>query len=371
MRQFTVMIKPVSSLCNMNCKYCFYNDVASKRKIPSYGLMSHKTVKKMLLNIFNDLQANDRITFAFQGGEPLMAGLDFFRFFIHCVNEMRRDTYVEYTIQTNGILLNEEWCVFLKKNNFLVGLSLDGPEEFHDINRIDKNANGTYRKVINAKRLLDKHGIEYNILAVLTKEIAKEPEKFWIHIKEQKISYVQLIPCLDELEGEKNHSFVLTPECFAYFYIHLFELWKRDYDKNEIVSVKLFDDIINLLVYEKCTACGITGHCSPQLVVEADGSVYPCDFYVLDRYKIGNITEQSMLTLLSSKVAYKFIKRPRERMDICSTCKYKFICNGGCERMEKEVCGLKNSLFCGYKCFLDSKLNELCEVAKRVIEGCR
>lgn len=367
MRQFTVMIKPASSLCNLRCRYCFYNDVASRRKISSYGVMTLKTVTSMLSNIFCDLEARDRITFSFQGGEPLLAGIDFFEFFVRSVNSLRDDVCVEYTVQTNGTLIDETWCAFFKKYNFLVGLSMDGPKEFHDANRVDKNGKGTYQRVADAKNMLDKYGVEYNVLTVLTNELAKQPEKFWKTVRKLGISYVQLIPCLDEFEGKETHQFTLTPQRFAYFYTELFELWKRDYNRNEIVSVKLFDDILNLLVYRICTACGMTGYCSPQLVIEADGSAYPCDFYVLDEYKIGNITKQTLLKLLSSQQASDFLKRPYIQMNMCRTCRYKLICGGGCKRMYKEVCGSENSLFCGYKCFLDAKIDELCEVAEQVI----
>lgn len=367
MRQFTVMIKPASSLCNMRCRYCFYSDIASRRKVSSYGIMSSETVTSMLSNIFCDLEAMDRITFAFQGGEPLLAGIEFFNFFVRSVNTLRGDVCVEYTVQTNGTLLDETWCTFFKKYNFLVGLSMDGSKEFHDANRVDKDGEGTYQRVVKTKSLLDEYGVEYNILTVLTNELAEQPEKFWKTIRELGISYVQLIPCLDEFEGKGIHPFVLTPQRFAYFYIKLFELWKRDYNNKEIVSVKLFDDLLNLLVYKICTACGIVGYCSPQLVIEADGSAYPCDFYVLDEYKIGDITNQSLLKLLSSRQASNFLKRPRMQMNMCKSCRYKLICGGGCVRMQREVCGSKHSIFCGYKCFLDAKMNELCEMAEQVI----
>lgn len=367
MRQFTVMIKPASSLCNMRCRYCFYNDVASLRKVPSYGIMSLETVTSMLSNIFCDLDAKDRVTFAFQGGEPLLAGIEFFEFFVYSANTLRGDVCVEYTIQTNGTLLDETWCAFFKKYNFLVGLSMDGSKEIHDANRVDKNGEGTYRRVIKAKSLLDEYGIEYNVLAVLTNELAEKPEEFWKTIRELGISYVQLIPCLGELEGKRIQRFTLTPHRFADFYIKLFELWKQDYNRNEIVSVKLFDDILNLLVYKICTACGMTGYCSPQLVIEADGSAYPCDFYVLDEYKIGDITKQTLLELLLSRQASDFLKRPNIPMNMCKSCRYKLICGGGCKRMYKEVCGSTNSFFCGYKCFLDAKIDELCEIAEQVI----
>ena len=189
-----------------------------------------------------------------------------------------------------------------------MGLSLDGPEEFHDQNRVNQKGDGTYHQVIHAKELLEFYQVDYNILTVLTNELAKYPEKFWKTAQNLKLSYVQFIPCLEDLGTETVHSYTLTPQRFASFYIRLFELWDRDRRKGRLISVKLFDDLLNLLVFHNLYGLQwrITGKCSPQLVVEADGSVYPCDFYVLDQYKLGMFTEQTLEELLSSSVMKEF-----------------------------------------------------------------
>lgn len=366
MRQFTIMIKPASSLCNLRCRYCFYADISGRRETANYGCMSISVVRRMVKKVFCDVKPSDRVIFAFQGGEPMLAGLDFFSRFCEIAEAACKSIEIGYTIQTNGILINEKWCQFFKERNFLVGLSLDGPEEFHDQNRVNQKGDGTYHQVIHAKELLEFYQVDYNILTVLTNELAKYPEKFWKTAQNLKLSYVQFIPCLEDLGTETVHSYTLTPQRFASFYIRLFELWDRDRRKGRLISVKLFDDLLNLLVFHTCTACGITGKCSPQLVVEADGSVYPCDFYVLDQYKLGMFTEQTLEELLSSSVMKEFLQMPRKTLSLCTQCRYRYLCGGGCKRMQSEVCGTFHDLFCGYKIFLDAVLDKLISIANEL-----
>lgn len=366
MRHFSVMIKPASSQCNLKCAYCFYHDISNQRSTYSYGHMSHDTMKSMLSNIFSDLEPSDSITFVFQGGEPLLAGINYFESFVKQVRCLQGNVDVDYTLQTNGTLLNKTWCEFLKKHDFLVGLSLDGFEKTHNEHRLDKEGKGTYHRVLKAKSLLDESLIEYNVVAVLTKALAEQPKKFWETIQTLKVPYIQIIPCLSNRSEETANTYSIKPRDFAYFYTRLFDYWKQDYDRNKFISIKLFDDILNLLVLQRCTACGMTGECSPQFVIEADGSTYPCDFYAFDEYKIGNMSNQTLLELLSSKEMKRFLMRSHTKMDMCEQCSYYAICKGGCERMHQDVCGSKDSVFCGYKRFLDRKLKDLTEIAKNL-----
>ena len=168
MKQITVLIKPASSLCNMRCAYCFYSDVSASRENPSFGIMKKETAETIIEHIFIDLAPGDAITFAFQGGEPTLAGLDFFKFFTAAVDKRSAGVKVNYALQTNGLLLNEEFTGFLKDSGFLTGLSLDGPAALHNQNRADAGGGGTFGKVIRAKRLLDAIKAPYNVLAALT-----------------------------------------------------------------------------------------------------------------------------------------------------------------------------------------------------------
>ena len=357
------MMKPASSLCNMRCAYCFYADVSSAREVASFGLMPPDTRRAILKNIFSGLEPGDQLTLAFQGGEPTLAGLEFFRDLVREAGELRGGVRVDYALQTNGYLLDEAWCAFLKEHRFLVGLSLDGPAPFHDANRLDAQQEGTFRRVLAAMERMDRFQVEYNVLTVLTNRLARHPQQIWRFLEERNIQYVQFIPCLGPLEGEGGPH-TLTPRRYAQFYTALFDLWYRAFQGGRYRSVKLFDDLVNLLALGQRTACGITGQCLPQIIVEADGGVYPCDFYVLDQYRAGDLRSQPLNKIFLSPVMAQFPLRPCQPPVQCGDCPYRPICNGGCKRMRREVFCAPDGT-CGHRLFLDAALSRLQQVARQ------
>lgn len=364
MKDVIIMLKPASSLCNLRCKYCFYADVAEQRSIQSYGIMQPQTTKKILDHIFCDVSAGDHITFAFQGGEPTLAGLAFFQHFVQEANRQRGAVKIDYALQTNGMLLDESWCSFLKEHSFLTGLSLDAMKANHDAFRVDKNGHGTYKRVMAAKRLLDRCGNQYNVLMTLTNSLARHPQQTWNFVKENNIQYVQFIPCLGPLEKNADQSpYALTPQRFARFYKQLLTLWLADWEKGKYISVKLIDDLVNLLSKGIVTACGLTGVCSPQVVVESDGSVFPCDFYMLDCYKAGNLCEEPLHSIFSAPQMRKFACETQEK-NFCRECQYFRMCGGGCKRMQRAVSFCEREAYCGYRDFLDFALQKLLDVAR-------
>lgn len=364
MQQINILIKPASSLCNMRCTYCFYADVSAHRNIRSYGIMSTETADRLVRNVFENLHDGDEITFSFQGGEPTLAGLDFFIGFVSAVEQFHRSVPYHFTIQTNGLLIDESWCRFLAEKKFLTGLSLDGDRQFHDVFRINERGGGTFERIMQTKKLLDRFHVEYNILTVLTNTLADSPRKVWNFIKHTGIRYIQFIPCLDDLEHSGRQSAALGPRQFASFYNVLFPLWKRDMEQGKYISVKFFDDLFNLLTRHIVSACGFTGICQPQLVVEADGSVYPCDFYVLDKWKTGNITTDSIGKLISCGTAKVFTERGRTTSELCKKCSYHSFCGGGCPRMKNSMYLNKKETYCGYRDFLESNAAEIEEAAR-------
>lgn len=286
MKNLSVLVKPASSLCNMRCSYCFYADVSARRRMPSSGIMRAETTRDLVRNVFADLADGDELTFVFQGGEPTLAGLDYFRHFIGQVSAQPVQARVSYALQTNGLLLDGAWCAFLKEHDFLVGLSVDGPGAYHDENRKDSGEQGTFQRVMAAKARMDQASVEYNVLTVLTAALASHPGEIWNFLLDNGIRFVQFIPCLEELDAGTPSPFALRPQHFASFYGRLFPLWRNAFMRDQYLSVKLFDDIVNLLAHGAVTACGLTGHCQAQFVIEADGSVYPCDFYAMDQYRL-------------------------------------------------------------------------------------
>ncbi|MBQ4088196.1 MAG: radical SAM protein [Clostridia bacterium] len=365
MKNLSIMIKPASSLCNLRCKYCFYEDVSAKRETPCCGMMTEETVKHMMENIAADLMPGDGVHFVFQGGEPTLAGIPFFERFVDSGKDAMSGIRISYALQTNGILLDDDWCRFLKEHRFLVGISLDILPEYHNAARVDCENRETYRKVLEKIRLLERYGVDYNILCTLTNAIARHPKQVWNWLVKVQISYVQFTPCLGESDAETESPYALTPERFASFYKQLFSYWYADYQKGQYRSVKFFDDAVNLLMYGRPTSCGMNGTCQPQLVIEADGSAYPCDFYCLDEYRMGHITEQGPLELLRSTAVQSFLNRPHPSPKLCETCRYAVFCGGNCKRMQKEICCKADDTYCGYRDFLEECGKALLEIADR------
>ncbi|MGX7149974.1 radical SAM/SPASM domain-containing protein [Enterococcus ureasiticus] len=358
MKHISVLIKPISSICNLRCKYCFYANISSLREVRSFGKMTKEVTEKMISNIYLDLDDGDEVTFAFQGGEPTMAGLNYFQNFTNLVQAQDKKVKVHYSIQTNGTIVTEKWCVFFKENGFLVGLSIDGQPLYHDLNRVDPKGRGTFQRVLQTKKLFDEYGIEYNILCVLTNSLAQEAEKVFQFIAEQNIEYIQFIPCLADLDAEKSNDYALTPKSFASFYHQMLCFWLDELKNGHYISIKMFDDIINLLVKRQVTACGILGNCRVQYVIEADGSVYPCDFYVLDEYRMGYIQKQTLRELFEQDVSKKFLCNRSLLPSECYDCAFRQMCGGGCKRMI-DVMYVDSQGYCGYKQLLKEFLPKI------------
>lgn len=364
MKNITIMLKPVSSACNLRCRYCFYHDVAQLRSVTSYGVMPAETAERILDNTFSFLSPGDHITFAFQGGEPMLAGLDFYKAFTDAVTVRQNKVQVHYAIQTNGTLIDEDWAAFFTRHRILVGISLDILKDHHDSNRIDAVGNGTWKQVTKGIHLLREANTQYNILAVLTNSLARHPQQVWAALKRERVSHVQFIPCLPPLEG--TAATALTPQRFAFFYTQLFRLWLADWNKGNYISIKLFDDVIHYLCDGIPAFCGMTGLCYPQIVAEADGSAYPCDFYVLDDHRLGDLAQQPLEELYHGQTMRQFQNRSPELPAFCGSCPYRRICGGGCKRMRGSMyCGAAED-FCGYRAFLDACGNELAIVARSI-----
>jgi uncharacterized protein len=323
----------------------------------------------VLENIVRDLEDRDEITLAFQGGEPTLAGLAWYEDFMQTFASVQRqagkkDLAIRYALQTNGLLLDRAWGEFLRHYNFLVGLSLDGWAHVHNRNRLDAQGQGTHERVIQSKRLLEECGVEYNILTVLTNETAKCPEKICRFMEDEKIRYIQFIPCLEDLGGGISKS-ALRPLGFANFYTVLLRWWIRNQEKCVYISVKFFDDVANLFFKGIPTACGIDGQCQAQYVVEAGGGVYPCDFYVLDDHYAGNLTRQTLREIFETPGMASFLLSSRTVPPVCRNCAYRNICRGGCKRMQRVMYYGSGGSICGYKTFLDKCLKSLEDAVKR------
>lgn len=369
MKNISVLIKPASGLCNLLCKYCFYHDEMSKRDVSSFGLMKPNTVKN-IINKFLEIEDLSSISFAFQGGEPLLAGIDFYEDFIRQVNEKNKENIrVNYSIQTNGTLLNEDWVKFFKDNQFLVGLSIDGIKEIHDKYRVDEKGNNTFDLVKSKIELLNKYNVDFNILTVVTKDVAKNIDKIYNFYKNEGIIYQQYIPCLDNMNQKRGkNDYSLLPHDYEIFLNKLFDLYYKDMMSGHYVYNRYFENILLILNGQQPENCAMYGLCSIQYLIEGNGNVYPCDFYAIDRYLIGNINANTIDEINKSRVISGFIDESRIIPEKCPKCKYYKLCRAGCRRDRDEGGILGKNFFCSsYYNFLDKNLDRLKEILNHLI----
>lgn len=337
----SILIKPSSANCNINCEYCFYKCLSSNRETYSSGFMTEETLEKLVMQAF--AYAEDYVAFAFQGGEPTLAGIGFFEKAVELQKKHNtKNRIVENTIQTNGILLNEEWAAFLAKNHFLVGLSLDGPKKIHDCYRKDIKGNGTFERVIKVVALLERYHVDYNIVSVITKESADKAGYLYKFFRKQGYQYLQLIPCMDESQRnqlprevedylEKPNSFAVEPQQYGRFLCEMFDLWYADFCKGSQMDIRMFSNLAQMAAGYPAEECGMNGHCRCYFVVEGDGSVYPCDFYCTDEWRLGRLGE-SFHSMEESAKAKQFVTTSEEIHVKCNKCQHFLLCRGGCRR---------------------------------------
>lgn len=367
MPSFTVLIKPASGMCSMVCDYCFYCDEAGKRAKESYGYMSEETLKNIIRKTM--LNAEGSITFAWQGGEPTLCGVDFFRRAMELQKKYNKKGLKVYNVfQTNGLLIDEEWCRFFAENDILVGISIDGIKEVHDAYRHDKAGAPTYERIVRAAELLDAYKVEYNILTVVHRKTAEHIEEIYREYKRRGWQYQQYIACLEPFgEAHRTVEYALSPEQYGDFLIRLFELWYRDWKRNRAPHIRQFENYISMLLGHAPEACEQRGVCGIQYVVEADGSVYPCDFYVMDEYCIGNFNENKLAEIDAERWNIKFLESAYQLDPACKECPHFYLCRGGCQRHRDFVpdAGYYRNYFCeGFKMFLEKCTDKLAEAAK-------
>lgn len=365
MPSISILIKPASGLCNMRCKYCFYTDVMENRQQASYGIMTEEVLKAVIQKTL--AYAEKECTIAFQGGEPTLAGLDFFRKCLQLEKDCNiHKVRISHVLQTNGFLLDEEWCGFLAENKFLTGLSVDGIKATHDVYRKDAFGNDTYFHTLNAARLLKNAGAEFNVLTVVNSKTAARINRIYENYKKQGFVWQQYIACLDPIRpDEGNQEYSLTPAAYGQFLIDLFRLWALDFEQGKQPFIRQFENYIGILLGKYPEACEQRGICGCQNVIEADGSVYPCDFYVLDEYRLGNLTKDSFDLIEERRKETGFVSQSLNHTEKCRKCRYFPVCRGGCRRHREQpgtVWG--ENYFCeSYKIFFDECLPKMQEIA--------
>jgi uncharacterized protein len=366
MNAINLLIKPASGYCNMRCRYCFYHDEGNNRSRNNTMIMTGDTAGKLIASAL-EAASDAGVTFAFQGGEPTLAGLDFFVFFTQEVKRQnKKNVPVSYAIQTNGLELDENWVKLFLDNHFLVGISTDGSMALHDELRPDNKGNGTWKRVTdNLKMLLDA-GVDVNLLCVVSRQCADDPEGVYRNLRNLGVRYLQFIPCLDPIKEKRGSmDYSLLPSQYGDFLCRTFDLWYRDWIYGDYTSIRLFEDYVHLLMGLPSSTCATSGSCGSYLVVEGDGTAYPCDFYCLDEWELGNINTSGVDELLGAVKEKEFLEEGLNIPEPCLECEYRAICSGGCKR-DWEILedGTKVNYFCeSFKALFKHALPGMKEIA--------
>lgn len=325
-----VMLKTVSEDCNLACNYCYYSSCGGKVHQPV------RTMEPALLERFIKQymqQSKGVASFAWQGGEPLLAGLSFFENAVSLQAQYAPPhTSISNALQTNGTLINEQWAHFFRTYHFLIGVSLDGPKSIHDCHRVTGSGKGSYELVMRGIDQLQQAGVEFNILSVIHEDNVTKPEELISFYREQKFDFIQFIPCMDFRSQESGQPgrFRITPEAYGSFLCRAFDLWYND--GNPDLSIRIFDNMLAVLMNHQAELCVHRERCPKMLVLESNGDAYPCDFFIDEEHKLGNIGELTLEELLSSPHYEDFLTLKPDMNEACRTCRYVKLCHGGCPR---------------------------------------
>ena len=362
----SLLIKPASAVCNLDCSYCFYLD---READPYQALpgrrMTLETLERLVDSfLFYSYPAS---IFAFQGGEPTLAGPAFFESLVEFQKRYGRNGQsVSNAMQTNGILLDDAWCRIFKETQWLIGISLDGPEPAHDLYRVNKAGAGTWRKVIQGVDCLKKNGVEFNVLCVLSQANVGQPKELYRFFRALDIEHIQFIP-LSEFDGlGQPLPFTITPEQYGRFLCETFDLWWPDRRR---VRIRYFDNIAEALAGQKPGTCTMHETCDSYVVVEYNGDVYPCDFFVEEGWKLGNVNDDSWSEIARRQRRYQFAATKTIPHAECQVCEYQSICHGGCPKHRHDQRGQFSDLdyFCSaYKMIFAKAVGPLREEVKRI-----
>jgi serine-type anaerobic sulfatase-maturating enzyme len=363
----SVLIKPAGPDCNLRCGYCFYIEKAQLFPESKTHRMSLETLEELIRQVMR--QGPTQLSFGWQGGEPTLMGLDFFRKAVEFQQKYGRGQSVGNGLQTNGLLIDDQWARFLKSYHFLVGLSIDGPEEIHNHYRVNKSQKGSWQRVRDTARLLLDAGVNVNALTVISDFAARFPEEIYQFHKDLGLAYMQFIPCLepDPANPARPAPFSLGAEPYGRFLCTLFDLWCSDFKNSRpTTSVRYFDSLFHRYVGLPAPECTLQPECGDYVVIEHNGDVYSCDFFVDPQWRLGNIGEGRLVDMLNSRRQNRFGGRKAILPKPCHQCPWRPFCHGGCpkNRIQNSLNQLENYYCKSYKQFFQHADRRLRDMAQ-------
>lgn len=329
----SILIKPAGPDCNMACSYCFYLEKEKLFTHSKIHRMSEDVLEEMIRQLMS--QSGPQVSFGWQGGEPTLMRLPFFRKAVELQQKYGHNKEVGNALQTNGLLIDKHWVRFLKEFNFLVGLSMDGPEHIHDHYRLLGNGSGSWSKVLDRGKLMLDAGVAANAITVVSDYSVQFPEEIYTFHKETGFNYMQFVPCV-ETDPENltwAASFSGSGERYGKFLCKIFDLWHDDFkDNRPTISVRFFDALFYSYVRMEPPECTLLKECGVCVVVEHNGDVYSCDFFVEPDWKLGNIMEKRLIDMLNSRRQREFGKLKAALPEPCKECSWVTYCRGGCTK---------------------------------------
>ncbi len=323
-----VLVKPAGSRCDLRCRYCYY---FPKNRV---GLMSDRILHRLIKDVCGGRP--DQIAFGWQGGEPLLAGIDFYKKAVEYQLRYGGGKRIGNAFQTNGLAIDGRWIEFFARYSFLVGLSIDGPRDIHDEYRIDPEGRGSHERVENSLTALLDGGVAVNSLSVVTSRAAGRAGEIYSYLKERGLRHLQFIPCLEFGPDGRIADYSVSPEAYGRFLCRLFDLWWEDWTGGEEVHVRLFDNLLQIYCGGEADECAFREECGTYLVVEHDGSVFSCDFFVEDRRLLGNIERDEPERLLNGETQRRFGKAMKTVENECGECRWRRFCSGGCGKYRMD-----------------------------------
>ena len=325
----SLLIKPASAVCNLDCSYCFYLD---READPYQSLPGRRMTEETLERLVDSwmFYSFPNSSLAFQGGEPTLAGIAFFEKLCELEKRFGRNGQnVSNSMQTNAMLLDERWCEMFREYHWLLGVSLDGPEEVHDLYRYNKEGRGTWKRVMQSVELLKKQRVEFNLLCVLSQANVEKPKELYRFFRSLGVEHIQYIPLAEFDTDGRPLPFTITPEQYGRFLCETFELW---WPERRRVRIRYFDNIAEALAGQKPGNCTMHTTCDSYVVVEYNGDVYPCDFFVEGGWKLGNVNLDSWSEIARKQRRVSFASKKTIAHPECAVCEYQNICHGGCPK---------------------------------------